>query len=151
MVPTALLLFAISVAKPEATRSLVHVDDAIANLVTPIIQAAASSRSAGDNEQGLYSSVYRKLPSLLDHRNRKTDEALVVLLGFDLGESANGDIACELVARGPRMLPILRRFQNANVVFPRFTVPSSVPRWNAIYGYVIEQIERRQKCMRDVP
>ncbi len=63
---------------------------------------------------------------LLQTTTKASDEALVVLMNFYVGESLGEDLLHQVTVRGKRMLPLLLKYRNAHVVFSSRTYPSSL-------------------------
>jgi uncharacterized protein len=119
----------------------------VAKLVAPVLQAAAVAISGGGADA--YSSLHRALAPALDSRTRASTEALIVLLGFNLGDAAAADISCELIARGDATLSALHRYGNAIAIVPGVDM-SLVRRLPSEYSVIdIEgRIELGKHCVR---
>ena len=88
------------------------------------------------------------LSRVLEDRSRLGDEALAVLLGFYLGEHSGEDISCELIARGAKVLPFLRKYRSAQITLPGLpTAP--LRRGRSQYHGVIERIRAGEACTRE--
>jgi len=114
--------------------------------LSPVFSAYARVVEA-ETEQTA-STLDSALSSVLEDRSRVGDEALAVLLGFYLGEHSGEDISCELVARGSRVLPFLRKYRSAHI---RLTgVPSTSLRpEQSQYNGVIARITANKACTRE--
>jgi hypothetical protein len=64
------------------------------------------------------------LYSLAQKRSHAADEALVVIMCFDLGESQEETDA--VIARGKRLLPLLRKYQDKKPKIAGRTYPDSM-------------------------
>ena len=75
-------------------------------------------------EESPYSRLYlARLDTLLERRDALGDEALAAAWRIYLGEHSAGEIKCEILARGSRMLPLVRSFgpQLATTWIPELT------------------------------
>ena len=66
--------------------------------------------------RGANAAANAALASLLQDHSRIGDEALALLAGYYLGESTEPE--CEILRRGPRMLPLLAAADARNLVIP---------------------------------
>jgi hypothetical protein len=91
-------------------------------------QAAALVRPILDEMQKGREHDERRLANLLYGLTQKkgpaADEALVVLMCFYVGESQ--EEADAVIARGKRMLPLLKKYQDKNPKIPGRTYPDSM-------------------------
>ncbi len=76
------------------------VPSGVARLVRPILDARQ------EHEEGKLNQL---LYGLIQEKGRSADEALVVLMCFDVGDSQEEVDA--VIARGKRMLPIIRKYR----------------------------------------
>lgn len=95
----------------------------VATLVIPILDA---EQEAFDGprpmDQGEGSHVWRVgvlMGKLFGNRTSVSDEALVVLLHYYVGEANGGDQLQEIICRGKRMLPYLRKYQSSSPEIPQ--------------------------------
>jgi hypothetical protein len=86
-------------------------------LVQPIL---GERQKGGQGESRLSSLLY----TLTRKRGRAADEALVVLMCFDMGESQEDTDA--VIARGRRMLRLLEKYKDSDPTFPGRTYPDSL-------------------------
>ena len=59
-------------------------------------------------------------------KTRTSDEALVVLMNFYVGESLQPDLVHQVTLRGKRMLPLLLKYKSASVAFADRKYPRSL-------------------------
>jgi hypothetical protein len=89
-----------------------------AALVRPILD----ERQKGAQHEG--SRRGNLLYGLTQKKGRAADEALVILMCFYMGESQ--EEADAVIARGKRMLPLLKKYQGKNPKIPGRTYPDSM-------------------------
>ena len=118
----ACLLSASGPVKSEPRKQTHTVDAAVARLVEPILDALTESGQCSDREESFHEAD-RLLGSVLQLQNRASDEALVVLFHFYIGESSGGDLLHETTKRGRRMLPYLRNYKATPPVFANRSYP----------------------------
>src|SRR5580658_10312451 len=124
-------LFALlpATAKPEtsAQKPVSRLNDGAQSMAVPA-QAAAlvhpildeMQKGTDHDESRLSNLLYR----LTQKRGRAADEALVVLMCFYLGESQEETDA--VIARGKRMLPLLKKYQDKNPKIPGRAYPDAM-------------------------
>jgi hypothetical protein len=88
-----------------------------AALLRPILD----ERKKGAQQEGVRGG--NLLYGLTQKKGRAADEALVVLMCFYMGESREETDA--VIARGKRMLPLLKKYQDKNPKIPSRTYPDS--------------------------
>jgi hypothetical protein len=96
----------------------VDVPPLVAALVQPILDERGKRHQQGHNRLG--SLLY----TLTQKRGRAADEALVVLMCFDVGESQEETDA--VIARGRRMLRLLEKYEDKNPRIPDRSYPDSM-------------------------
>jgi hypothetical protein len=69
-----------------------------------------------EHERERWRSVEQGIANLISQKTAMTDEALVVLMSYYVGES--GEHVDEVINRGPRMLPYLLKYRNRITVVP---------------------------------
>jgi hypothetical protein len=113
------------------------------DLVRPVVDAffLVLKRDDMKNE----SNLQEKLTPILDTKNATTDEALSVLLGIYLGEGSGEEIECELVNRGKAILPLLRKYTNAQVAISGVDTSKLHPS-NGLYTSVEKRIRNGERC-----
>jgi hypothetical protein len=93
--------------------------------ITVPVQVAALIRPILDEKQKGGQQGERRLSNLLyglsQQKGRAADEALVVLMCFDVGESQEETDA--VIARGRKMLPLLRKYQGTTPRIPGRSYP----------------------------
>lgn len=90
----------------------------VAALLRPILDE--KQKSGQHDESRLGNLLY----GLTQKKGHLADEALVVLMCFDVGEPQEETDA--VIARGKRMLPNLRKYQDGNPKIPGRTYPDSM-------------------------
>lgn len=90
----------------------------VAALLLPILDE--KQKGAQHDESRLSSLLY----GLTQKKGHVADEALVVLMCFDLGESQ--EEIDSVIGRGKRMLPLLNKYLNNNPKIPGSTYPDSM-------------------------
>ena len=109
---------ALSQVSPSNNRGNVRVPVSVAALVRPILDEKQK------REQHEESRLSNMLYGQTQKKGRAADEALVVLMCFDVGESQEETDA--VIARGRRMLPLLKKYQDRNPKMPGRTYPDSM-------------------------
>ena len=124
-------------AQPALTAQEIQVPDKPATLVKPILDAmrlAVKKQPVDESEGSPFWHSGELLGRLFKDRSRASDEALIVLLSYYLGESNGGDLVDEITERGRRMLPYLERYECCLARIPgrqypdRMVLPSEVRR-----------------------
>lgn len=93
----------------------------------PLVSSVVSSRQkleAHPSDRAANMEANEALHLLINDRTAVGDEALAILAGHYLGES--GEPECEILARGVRMVPLLKHFSEKDPILPlrRSTVDS---------------------------
>jgi hypothetical protein len=104
-----------------------HSHDGVQSVPVPAKAAALlrpilDERQNGAQHEG--SQLGNLLYGLTQKKGRAADEALVVLMCFYIGESQ--EEADAVIARGKRMLPLLKKYQGKNPKIPGRTYPDSM-------------------------
>jgi hypothetical protein len=101
----------------------VMVPPSVARRVTPILDAVEEARNGPqpmNEEKG--SPLWRAselVGKLFGDRSPTSDEALVALLYYYLGEANGEDQLQEIICRGKRMLPFLREYRSISPEIPQ--------------------------------
>jgi hypothetical protein len=90
----------------------------VAALLRPILD---EKQKSGQHDESRLSNL---LYGLTQKKGRVADEALVVLMCFDVGESQEETDA--VIGRGKRMLPLLKKYQDKNPKLAGLTYPDSM-------------------------
>jgi hypothetical protein len=99
----------------------------VQTLVVPILDLRAQAESSqGEAQQSAFTKSERLTAQLFQVKTRASDEALVTLMNFYVGESLQSDLVHEVTKRGKRMLPFLLKYQNKRVLFSRRKYPASL-------------------------
>jgi len=99
----------------------------IQQLVTPILDLCAEAKtSQGEHENAAFWQAAKLIGTLIQMKTKASDEALVVLMNFYVGESTGEDVIHHVTVRGKRMLPLLLKYRNAHLVFSEHKYPSSL-------------------------
>jgi|SRR5271165_2057913 len=93
----------------------------VAALLRPVLGELQNYRSESGHDEHQLDERFRVLT---EKKGRVADEALVVLMCFDMGESQ--EEADAVIARGRRMLPFLKKYQDRNPQFPGRNYPDSM-------------------------
>jgi hypothetical protein len=97
-------------------------DRVVAAQVAALLRPILDERQKGlQQDERLVSNL---LYALSQKKGRTADEALVVLMCFDVGESQEETDA--VIARGRRMLPYLKKYRAGNPRFPGRAYPDSM-------------------------
>jgi hypothetical protein len=120
---------AASSAQALSKAAAVHVNSVSSALTA--LRASPSSRSAN-------AAASRAFERLIKDHSAASDEALAALAGHYLGESTEPE--CEILSRGERMLPWLRRFKTNP---PLIRLPTSTAHSR---GELIAQIQSGAIC-----
>jgi hypothetical protein len=96
-------------------------------LLSPILSLRADAESLeGEEKQSALEKSEKLIARLFKMKTRASDEALVVLMNFYVGESLQPDLVHEVTVRGKRMLPLLLKYSTASVSFSEREYPSSM-------------------------
>jgi len=87
-----------------------HSDPAWA-LATPVLKLACASRVTEGAVGSTEADLDRALDALFHRGDATADEALVILMNFYIGESRGTDLWENVVDRGPRMIPLLKKYK----------------------------------------
>jgi hypothetical protein len=99
----------------------------VQELVKPILDLCADAKaSQGERQNAAVWQTGKLMGALFQMRTKASDEALVVLMNFYVGEASGEDLLHQVTVRGKRMLPVLLKYRNAHVVFSKRTYPSSL-------------------------
>jgi hypothetical protein len=95
--------------------------------VKPILDLCEKAQGAGvERHNAAFYQIDEMTGELFRMKTKSSDEALVVLMSFYIGESTGEDLLHEITVRGKRMLPLLLKYSNATVIFSRKKYPSSL-------------------------
>jgi hypothetical protein len=99
----------------------------VQELVEPILSLCAEAReSQGERQNAAFWQAAGLIGKLIDMKTQSSDEGLVVLMNFYIGEATGEDVLHQVTVRGKRMLPLLLKYRNAHVVFSNRKYPSSL-------------------------
>jgi hypothetical protein len=111
----AILALSLVVGTSQHCRATaIEPSDEVEKLIDPILEAALATRQHDSEATEL--ELGRRFKKVLDDRSFVGDEALVVLLNFYVGEANGGDLLHQITLRGRRILPLLTKYQRANVL-----------------------------------
>jgi hypothetical protein len=129
--------------------STVRVPKEVACRVRPILDAACEARKESEATAVGRSATQRvelRLAKLMAKKGTATDEALVVLLGYYIGEASGEDVLHAVTVRGRRMLPYLRKYRHRRTVIPGGEYPESLRAQPAVrelmFKDAVEAIEK---------
>jgi hypothetical protein len=95
--------------------------------VTPILDLCAMARtSQGESQNAAFWQAGNLIGKLADIKTNSSDEALVVLMNFYIGEATGEDLLHLVTVRGKRMLPLLLKYRNSSVIFSKKKYPPSL-------------------------
>ena len=119
LLPVLIVYAALCCGSAAAASSAVTVPEASAKLVKPILdlqqrwlECSGHHKVSGceiGSQNERQSRMSKLLYDLARSKARPADEALVVLMCFNIGESQEEEDA--VISRGKRMLPLLRKYQ----------------------------------------
>jgi len=95
--------------------------------VKPILDLCEKAQATqGERQNEALYQAEKLIGGLFEDKTKPSDEALVVLMDFYIGESTGGDLLHQITVRGKRMLPLLIKYRDVRVVFPEKEYPSSI-------------------------
>jgi hypothetical protein len=95
--------------------------------VRPILDLCEEAEAAqGERQNATFHQAAKLTGQLFRVKTKSSDEALVVLMNFYIGESPGEDLRHQVTVRGKRMLPLLLKYRNARVTFSQKNYPSSL-------------------------
>jgi hypothetical protein len=124
-----LLLFGLLSNRPCQTHDEVVVAKKSADLVEPILDEMNQAVQKKPMDESERSPLWRSgelLGRLFKDKSPAADEASIVLFSYYLGESSGEDLIHEVTARGPRMLPYLRKYECHNAKLQDRQYPNSL-------------------------
>jgi len=114
---TLILVVAMAAQITAATRTVVP-PISVQERVKPVLDLCESAEAKqGEAQSADFYQAAKVLGQLFQLKTKSSDEALVVLMGFYIGESTEEDLLHEVTARGKRMLPFLLKYRKASVTF----------------------------------
>ena len=129
-----------------ANPATVRVPAAPAKLVVSVLNAFAKLRESENEETTL--ALESALNSVFEKNTRASDEALAVLVEFYIGEHSGEDLFCELVHRGKRVLPLMKKYHRRSIVVPGMNM-SRAEALDTLYDGVVHEIRRGAHCERE--
>src|ERR1017187_4895367 len=123
-----LLIFTIALTLPvaNAAAEIVPAQD-VKELVKPILDLCAEATgSEGNRQSAVVWQTGQLMGALFQMKTKASDEALVILMNFYVGESLGEDLLHQVTVRGKRMLPLLLKYRSAHVIFSSRRYPSSL-------------------------
>jgi hypothetical protein len=73
----------------------------------------------GERQNAAFLEAERLTGKLFQDKTESSDEALVVLMNFYIGEATGADLLHHVTVRGKRMLPLLMKYRDARVIFSK--------------------------------
>ena len=134
MTPLALIIAILLQASPSPNATAVP-PAPVREALYPILDALSEAEShyadrRSDQQNAKFNAGFDKAARLIDQLSqRKTensDEALVVLLNFYVGEATGEDLLHDVTKRAKRMLPLLLKYRDKRVTFPDRSYPASI-------------------------
>ena len=90
----------------------------VAAILRPVLDALQRYRAEGSHDESQLDTLF---VALSKKKGRLADEALVVLMCFDMGESQEETDA--VIARGKKMLPLIEKYREKNPRLPLHANP----------------------------
>ena len=135
------LAFSTSIAQDATPQPRILVPENVAALVRPILDLRQQSTTecgepgestrkpclygtGYEHERQRWRNLSRGIGNLISRKTADTDEALVVLLCYYVGES--GEHTDEIINRGRQMLPYLKKYKSRTPVIPNRTYSTSL-------------------------
>jgi len=88
--------------------------------VRPILDLSRQAKATHSAQQNaMFLEAERLTGKLFQDKTKSSDEALVVLMNFYVGEATGEDVLHHVTVRGKRMLPLLLKYRDAHVIFPK--------------------------------
>ena len=88
--------------------------------VRPILDVCRRAvATQGEHQNAAFLEAERLTGKLFQDKTKSSDEALVVLMNFYIGEATGEDLLHHVTVRGKRMLPLLLKYRDARVVFSK--------------------------------
>jgi hypothetical protein len=123
---TLILALVLAFQLASAAKTVVPPVD-VQEKVKPILDLCEEAQTASlERQNAAFWQVAKLTGELSRMKTKSSDEALVVLMNFYIGESTGEDLLHEITVRGRRMLPVLLKYRNASVVFSKKEYPSSL-------------------------
>jgi hypothetical protein len=111
------MLAAFLLQSPNTSASI-PLPNGVETLLEPILDLRAQAESsAGEKRQAAFEKSEKLVAGLFQVKTKNSDEALVVLMNFYVGESLQADLVHEVTLRGKRMLPLLLKYRKESVTF----------------------------------
>jgi hypothetical protein len=109
------------------TSASIPLREGVQTLLEPILDLRAQAESsAGEKQQVAFEKSQKLVAGLFQVKTKNSDEALVVLMNFYVGESLQADLVHEVTLRGKRMLPLLLKYRKESVTFTDRKYPQSM-------------------------
>jgi len=95
--------------------------------VLPILDLCQQAKvSQGEKQNAAFFQAAKLTGQLFADKTKSSDEALVVLMSFYIGEATGEDLLHQVTVRGKRMLPLLVKYRDARVAFAKRKFPASI-------------------------
>jgi hypothetical protein len=115
------LSFSVTARAQSPSQKSIAVSEQVAALLRPVLDELQQYRSEGGDRRKVDESFY----ALTQKKGRLSDEALVVLMCFDImGESQEETDA--VIARGRKMLPYVEKYRKGDPKIARRAYPDSL-------------------------
>ena len=99
----------------------------VQEMVKPILDLCAEAgASQGERRNTAVWQTGKLMGVLFQMRTKASDESLVILMNYYVGESLGEDLLHQVTVRGKRMLPLLLKYRTAHVVFSSREYQSSL-------------------------
>lgn len=115
------LVVALTLALQTAsTASTVVPPSDVRQKVQAILDLCRNAKAAqGERQNTAFLEAEKLTGKLFQDKTKSSDEALVVLMNFYVGEATGEDVLHHVTVRGKRMLPLLLKYRDARVIFPK--------------------------------
>ena len=115
------LVVALTLAlQTTSTASTVVPPSDVREKVQPILDVCRRAvATQGERQNAAFLEAERLTGKLFQDKSKSSDEALVVLMKFYIGEATGADLLHHVTVRGKRMLPLLLKYRDARVVFSK--------------------------------
>lgn len=95
--------------------------------VGPILDLCQLAEKAqGEAQNAAFFQAGKLVGALFRAKSKSSDETLVVLMNFYIGEASGEDLLHQVSVRGKRMLPLLMKYRDASVMLPKREISSSI-------------------------
>jgi len=120
MTMTSLFVVLTLALQITSTAATVAPPNDVQEKVRPILDVCRRAvATQGEPQNAAFLEAERLTGKLFQDKTASSDEALVVLMNFYVGEATGEDLLHHVTVRGKRMLPLLLKYRDARVVFTK--------------------------------